>query len=158
LCDDLLLGLSFAGAGGRHGRAAGQSEAACAMKRSISLLAKAPLATRIALGFVTFWLGLAVMGPWLAPHPVGAFVDDNVFSGLSPQFWLGSDYLGRDVFSRLLYGARYTVFLGLGAALLAATCGTTLALWATLSGGVVDEVLSRAMDTLISIPSKILAL
>lgn len=128
------------------------------MKRSISLLTGAPLATRIAAGFVGFWLLLAVAGPWIAPHAVGAFVDQDVFSGLSSRFWLGSDYLGRDVLSRLLYGARYTVFLGLGAALIAACCGTSLALWATLSGGLVDEIISRVMDTLISIPSKILAL
>jgi peptide/nickel transport system permease protein len=128
------------------------------MKRLISSWAKAPLPSRVAAGFVGFWLALAVAGPWLAPHPVGAFVDYDVFSGLSSKFWLGSDYLGRDVFSRLLYAARYTVFLGLGAALLAACCGTCLALWATLAGGRVDEVISRLMDTLISIPSKILAL
>jgi len=99
-----------------------------------------PLAGRIALGFVAFWLFIAVAGPWLAPHPVGAFLDEETLSSVSSRFWLGSDYLGRDVFSRLLSGTRYTVFLGLGAALLASSCGTSLA------------------DTLISIPSKILAL
>jgi len=115
-------------------------------------------AGRLALGFVAFWLFVAVAGPWLAPHPVGAFLDEETLSGLSSRFWLGSDYLGRDVFSRLLSGTRYTVFLGLGAALLASSCGTSLALWAAIRGGWVDEVLSRGMDTLISIPSKILAL
>ena len=128
------------------------------MKRMIALRGRLPLASRLALGFVGFWLGVAVAGPWAAPYPAGAFVDTDTFSGLSGRFWLGSDYLGRDVLSRLLYGARYTVFLGLGSALLASACGTSLALWATLAGRGVDEVLSRAMDTLISIPSKILAL
>lgn len=128
------------------------------MTSRIALLRAAPLAARIAVCFVGFWLVLAVAGPWFAPHAVGAFVDEEVFSGLSAAHWLGSDYLGRDVFSRLLYGARYTVFLGLGAALLAASCGTSLALCAALAGGRVDEVISRLMDTLISIPSKILAL
>ena len=117
-----------------------------------------PLSGRIGLALVLFWLAIALAGPLLAPHPVGAFVDEDVFSGISGHFWLGSDYLGRDVLSRLLSGARYTVFLALGAALLAATMGTALALAAAIRGGLVDEVLSRAMDTLISIPSKIFAL
>jgi peptide/nickel transport system permease protein len=128
------------------------------MKRLIRPVAGAPLAIQMAASFVAFWVGLAVAGPWLAPHPVGAFVDQNVFSGLGADHWLGSDYLGRDVFSRLLYAVRYTVSLGLGAAMLASICGTTLALWAVLAGGMVDEVVGRLMDTLISIPSKILAL
>jgi peptide/nickel transport system permease protein len=117
-----------------------------------------PLSGRIGLGLVLFWLIVALIGPSLAPHPIGAFVDYEVFSGFSAKFLLGSDYLGRDVFSRLLWGARYTVFLGAGAALLATTIGTSLALTASIKGGWVDEVLSRAMDTLISIPSKIFAL
>ncbi|MEO7657053.1 MAG: ABC transporter permease [Sphingomicrobium sp.] len=117
-----------------------------------------PLSGQIGLFFVVFWLLVAIVGPWLAPHSVGAFVDFDVLSGLSRKFPLGTDYLGRDVLSRLLWGARYTVFLGLGAALLASLTGTTLALLAAIKGGWTDEVLSRAMDTLISIPSKIFVL
>jgi peptide/nickel transport system permease protein len=125
----------------------------------LSTFARAlPLSGRIGLALVVFWLAAAVFGPFIAPYPVGAFVDNDVFSDASRRFWLGSDYLGRDVLSRLLWGARYTVFLGLGSALLASFLGTTLALTAAIRGGWVDEVLSRTMDTLISIPSKILAL
>jgi peptide/nickel transport system permease protein len=116
------------------------------------------VAQKLALGFVAFWLGVALFGPWLAPYSVGAFVDSDSLSPPSARLWLGSDYLGRDVFSRLLSGARYTVFLGAGAAALASACGTALALLAALRGGWVDEVLCRVLDTLISVPSKILAL
>ncbi|MFM2371226.1 MAG: hypothetical protein RIS85_948 [Pseudomonadota bacterium] len=128
------------------------------MSRFSAFARQMPLSGRIGLGLVLFWLAAAVVGPLLAPYPVGAFVDYEVFSGLSSRFLLGSDYLGRDVLSRLLWGARYTVFLGAGAALLASMTGTALALTASVRGGWVDEVLSRAMDTLISIPSKIFAL
>lgn len=117
-----------------------------------------PLSGRVGLALMAFWLAVALLGPALAPYPVGAFVDQDVFSGMSGRFWLGSDYLGRDVCSRLLWGARYTVLLGAGAAGLATLTGTTLALVAVVRGGWVDETLSRAMDTLISIPSKIFAL
>jgi peptide/nickel transport system permease protein len=128
------------------------------MKRLLALARKLPLSGRIGLALVLFWLLAAVAGPWLAPYPVGAFVDYEVFTGFSGRFWLGSDYLGRDVLSRLLWGARYTVFLAFGAALLASLTGTALALTAAVHGGWLDELLSRAMDTLISIPSKIFAL
>jgi peptide/nickel transport system permease protein len=117
-----------------------------------------PISGKVGLSVVLFWTFIALIGPMLAPYPIGAFVDDNVFSGTSGHFLLGSDYLGRDVLSRLLVGARYTVGLGAGAALLACLIGTSLALTATVSKPWLDEGLSRFMDTLISIPSKILAL
>ena len=101
---------------------------------------------------------VALFGPMLAPYPVGAFVAYDVFDAQSAKHWLGSDYLGRDVLSRLLSGARYTVGLAAAAALLASTTGTALALTAAVGGSKVDEPLSRFMDMLISIPSKIFSL
>jgi peptide/nickel transport system permease protein len=117
-----------------------------------------PLAGKIGLGLILFWLLVALAGPLLAPYPIGAFVTFDVFEGASAKHWLGSDYLGRDVLSRLLSGARYTIGLALGGAVLAVVTGTALALFASVSQGWIDEALSRFMDTLISIPSKIFAL
>jgi peptide/nickel transport system permease protein len=117
-----------------------------------------PISGRIGLALVVFWVIVALAGPSLAPHAVGAFVDRNVFSGMSSQFWLGSDYLGRDVLSRMMWGARYTVFLAMGAAILAIVLGTATALLAAIRGGWMDEIISRVMDTLISMPSKIFSL
>ena len=146
----------------RRGTDADQSGAQSASLRvagrASSFLRKLPLSGRFGLGAVLFWLATALIGPWGAPHAVGAFVDQEVFNGISGNSWLGTDYLGRDVFSRLLWGARYTVFLSLGAAIIAAFCGTSLAMLAAIRGGWLDELISRAMDTLISIPSKIFAL
>lgn len=117
-----------------------------------------PLSGKIGLMLVIFWLAVALFGPMLAPYPVGAFVAYDVFDGQSGAHWLGSDYLGRDVLSRLLSGARYTVGLAAAAALLASMTGTALALTAAVGGAKVDEPLSRFMDMLISIPSKIFSL
>ncbi|MES2172579.1 MAG: ABC transporter permease [Pseudomonadota bacterium] len=117
-----------------------------------------PLSGKVGLVLVIFWLAVALFGPMLAPYPVGAFVAYDVFDGQSAKHWLGSDYLGRDVMSRLLSGARYTVGLAAAAALLASATGTALALTAAVSGAKVDEPLSRFMDMLISIPSKIFSL
>ena len=117
-----------------------------------------PLAGRIGLFFVAAWLLLAVIGPSIAPHPVGAVVAQDVYGAFSAAHPLGTDYLGRDMLSRILYGARFTIGLALVAALAASITGTTLALVAATAGGWVDEIMSRLMDTLISIPSKMLAL
>jgi peptide/nickel transport system permease protein len=129
-------------------------------QRSVAagFVARLPLAGKIGLALVIFWLLIALVGPLLAPYSIGSFVTDDVFDGASAEHWLGSDYLGRDVLSRLLSGARYTVGLALGAAILAVVTGTSLALFAAVSQGWVDEALSRFMDTLISIPSKIFSL
>lgn len=117
-----------------------------------------PLAGRVGLFFVATWLLLAVIGPSIAPHPVGAVVAHDVFGAFSATHPLGTDYLGRDMLSRILHGARFTIGLALAAALAASVTGTTLALVSATAGGWVDEVMSRLMDTLISIPSKMLAL
>jgi len=127
---------------------------ASVLKRAKAL----PLSGKIGLALVIFWLAVALFGPMLAPYPIGAFVAYDVFDGHSAEHWLGSDYLGRDVLSRLLSGARYTVGLAAAAALLASSTGTALALTAAVGGAKVDEPLSRFMDMLISIPSKIFSL
>ncbi|MBP7335902.1 ABC transporter permease [Niveispirillum sp.] len=113
---------------------------------------------RVGLSLVMLWLFLAVFGPFLAPYDPGAFVAHDVFAGFTAAHPLGSDYLGRDVLSRLLSGARYSVGLALAAALVASTTGTALALVTAVSPRWVDEGISRFVDTLISIPSKILSL
>lgn len=117
-----------------------------------------PLAGWIGLVSVAFWLLVALLGPLLAPHPVGAMVSQDVFDPVSRAFPLGSDYLGRDMLSRMLFGTRFTVGLAFAAALLASGTGIALALLAAVGGRIVDEVLSRFMDTMISLPSKIFAL
>ena len=121
-------------------------------------VARLPLAGKVGLGLVIFWIATAIAGPWLAPYDPGAFAHQDVFAGFSAAHWLGSDYLGRDVLSRVLSGARYSVGLAAASAIAASCTGTSLALIAALAPRWLDEVLSRFMDTLISIPSKIFSL
>ncbi len=113
---------------------------------------------RIGLALVVFWLAMAAFGGTLAPHEVGAVVSQDVFGAFSASHPLGTDYLGRDMLSRILHGSRFTIGLALAAALAASTCGTAIALAAATAGGWVDEAVSRVMDAFISIPSKMLAL
>ncbi|WP_244818284.1 ABC transporter permease [Caballeronia sp. Lep1P3] len=112
----------------------------------------------IGLGMVSLALFVAVFAPWLAPHQVGSIVTTDVFAGMSAKLPLGSDYLGRDMLTRIIYGTRLTVVLALAAALLAALAGTTLGLLAAVAGRRVDETMSRLLDAITSIPSKMFAL
>ncbi len=112
----------------------------------------------LGLCIVSSWALLAVLGPWLAPHSAGAIVDEDFFSPMGHAFPLGSDYLGRDMLSRLLLGARYTVGLALAATVVASSLGCGLALMAAVSRPWVDGLLSRGLDTLTAVPSKVLAL
>lgn len=125
------------------------------IKEFFSLLSASGM---VGLILVAFWLLISLIGPLIAPHAVNAIVAYEVYEPMSSTYLLGTDYLGRDVLSRILYGARFTIGLAFAAALIASISGTTAALFATVSGNWTDEVLSRAMDTLISIPSKVFAL
>jgi len=104
------------------------------------------------------WALVAILAPWIARHPVGEIVDFDFFGAISAQFPLGTDYLGRDMLSRILYGARFTVGISLAAVFLACFFGVTLGMSAAVIGGWFDSALSRFLDALTSIPSKILAL
>jgi peptide/nickel transport system permease protein len=104
------------------------------------------------------WTFIAIFAPYIAPHPVGEIVDFDFFGPMTAQFPLGTDYLGRDMLSRILLGARYTVGISLAAVCLACFCGVTLGMTAAVVGGWFDSALSRILDALTSIPSKILAL
>jgi len=113
---------------------------------------------RIGLGISLFWIFIAVFGPWIAPYGATDFTDGPTFGPLTLAYPMGTDYLGRDLLSRVLLGARFSIGLALVATLLASTCGTLLALISTVIGGWIDESLSRLMDSLLILPSKILAL
>jgi peptide/nickel transport system permease protein len=112
----------------------------------------------LGLLLVVFWLMIAIFGPALAPYPVGEIVAWEVFEPVGGAYLLGTDYLGRDVLSRILHGARFTVALAAAAAIFAGFLGTGLGMFAAVSPRWVDEAMSRFMDALISIPGKIFAL
>ncbi|WP_456701651.1 MULTISPECIES: ABC transporter permease [unclassified Bradyrhizobium] len=101
---------------------------------------------------------MTIIGPYVAPHDAGALVDDDVFGHMRWAVPLGSDFLGRDVMSRVLVGAPYTVGVSATATILAVLLGGTLGMLAAVSRGPVDTALSRFFDALISIPSKMAAL
>ncbi|BFO56314.1 MULTISPECIES: ABC transporter permease [Comamonadaceae] len=113
----------------------------------------------LALAVLLFWMLAALVGPWLlGGTPTASGGGTDVFAPIGAAHWLGTDYLGRDMLARVVNGARYTVGVALLATLLASGTGTVLALLAAAVGGKLDAVLSRVLDTLTAIPSKMFAL
>lgn len=110
-------------------------------------------AGRIGLAIILFWCVIALIGHMIAPYPVGEIADYDYFGPVSAQFWMGSDYLGRDVLSRVLVGARYTVGISFAAVILAGATGVALGLMSAVLGGWFDLVVSRLLDALNGIPS-----
>lgn len=112
----------------------------------------------VSLVIVLAWAAIAILAPYITPHGVSDIVDTDYFGPMSQSFPLGTDYLGRDMLSRILFGARYTVGISLAATLIACTIGVTLGMAAAVTGGWFDTALSRFIDALSSIPSKLFAL
>ncbi|MEZ2218739.1 ABC transporter permease [Rhizobium sp. RCC_161_2] len=112
----------------------------------------------IGLGVILAWALIAIFAPLLIPYPIGDIVDFDYFGPISAKFWLGTDYLGRDIFSRILMGARYTVGISLAAVCISCFTGVALGMIAAVTGGWFDSALSRFLDALNSIPSKLFGL
>jgi peptide/nickel transport system permease protein len=103
-------------------------------------------------------LTVALLAPVIAPHDPTQIQMKVRFQGPSLNYLLGTDELGRDLLSRLMYGARVSVTVGAVSVAVAATAGTVLGLVAGYVGGRVDTVIMRIMDGLLAFPAIILAL
>lgn len=107
--------------------------------------------------FIVFIL-IALVGPWLAPYGENQQIADDASQAPSARHLFGVDRLGRDVFSRVLLGARDILGLaGLGT-LLAVLCGTSVGLLSGYRGGLFDELLMRSFDSLLAMPALLLSL
>ena len=102
-------------------------------------------------------VAIAVFAPWIAPYPTGTVVGD-VWAPMSDKALLGTDNLGRDLLSRMIHGARVTLMIAGAATALSFTMGSILGFVAAVSGGRLDQFLSRTVDLMMSIPTLILAL
>jgi len=123
--------------------AAGKVERRLAFTRSWSV--------RIGLTVLAFVLGVAFIGPYFAPYSPSA-LPGIPFSTPSRTFWLGNDYLGEDVFSRVLSGGRTVILYGALATLLAYAVGGTIGLFAGYTRSRLDDLLMRSMDVLLAFP------
>jgi peptide/nickel transport system permease protein len=123
---------------------------------SVPLVWRQPLAV-VGLSIAAAWFALAVLAPWVAPHdPLGQ--DFRLFLTPSGAHPMGTDELGRDVLSRVIWGARLSIPLALTLVCLALAIGATIGGLAGYLGGWVDEVLMRLADLVFAFPTIILAM
>ena len=112
-----------------------------------------------ALAFVILLVLVAVLAPWIAPYDAENFFDyDRINAGPSLEHWFGVDPLGRDIFSRILMGARISLAAGFLSVVLGALIGSAAGLLAGYYGGWWDRIVMRISDVLFAFPGILLAL
>jgi peptide/nickel transport system permease protein len=116
------------------------------------------LGARIGAVVVLLAVLTAVFGPLVAPYSEDEMLPVAAFAPMSAENWLGTDYIGRDILSRILYGARITLGLALAATVLAFIVGTFFGFSAAAAPPLVDTIISRLYDVVLSIPNIMLAL
>ncbi|MFM9846248.1 MAG: ABC transporter permease [Hyphomicrobiaceae bacterium] len=124
----------------------------------IALFSQSP-AAMIGGAIVGSWVLCALFAPWIAPFPpnqVNPALIANPYP--SAEHWLGVDHLGRDMLSRLMWGARTVLTVAPAAVIGAAVLGTLLGLFAGYKGGLADRLIMRVGDTLLAFPKIILYL
>ncbi|MDC1275233.1 ABC transporter permease [Ascidiaceihabitans sp.] len=130
-----------------------------------------PLSALIGLFITGVYFFCAIFASWVAPYGMAETVGEvwepsrlGFLLGTAPegtvdaQYWLGTDQIGRDLLTRMIYGGQTTILIATAATILSFTTGSVLGFFAAVSGGWVDQALSRFVDLVMSIPSLILAL
>ena len=118
-----------------------------------------PMTAAFGLTVILLYIIGAIFAPLIAPYGESEIFDAiNQLPGADPRFVLGTDQLGRDLFTRLIYGGRNTIGIALVTTLLAFFLGASLGFLAAVIGGWLDQVLSRIVDALMAIPQLIFAL
>ena len=127
---------------------------------------------KLGIAVLVFWAVIVAIGPYISPYDEAEFLDESLFivPGSDEKYpdtdfqppsrvvLLGSDYMGRDTLSRILFGARTTIGISFIATILAYLIGVTLGIAAAVGSRFLDMVLSRVNDALLSIPSIMLGL
>ena len=112
----------------------------------------------VGITIVAIFIFVAIFAPVIAPYGESDSVSDTPWSPSSHEFWLGTDNIGRDLLSRVMYGARTTIGVAIVCTILSFLIGTTLGLLAAVGGKAIDQILSRIVDVMLSIPLLVFAL
>lgn len=120
-------------------------------------LATAPPSAWFGMIVIAIYVFAAVFAPLIAPYGEAEVVG-KAYQRSSPEFWLGTDQIGRDLFSRLIYGARNTIGIAFLTTLLSFVVGGTLGVLTALKRGWLDQGVSRIVDAFLAIPVLIFAL
>ncbi len=120
-------------------------------------LKNAPPTALFGMTVIVIYAFTGIFAPWLAPHGQ-AEIFSQPYAPWGGEFLLGTDQIGRDIFSRLIYGARNTIGIALATTLISFVIGGGFGLMAAITQNWIDQVLSRFVDVLMAIPSLIFAL
>ncbi|MCX7351171.1 MAG: ABC transporter permease [Alphaproteobacteria bacterium] len=120
-------------------------------------LASAPFSAWFGMIIIVIYVFAALFAPWIAPYGESEVVG-KAYQPSSAQFWLGTDQIGRDLFSRIIYGARNTIGIAFITTLLSFAIGGTLGVLTALKRGWLDQAISRVVDAFLAIPALIFAL
>ena len=127
------------------------------MSNILKIIFSAPLSAKFGMLVVLIYSIVAIFAPFIAPYGEREILG-RAFELWSEKYPLGTDNLGRDMLSRMIFGARNTIGLALSITILAFLLGSLTGMIAAALGGWVDQILSRIVDVLMSIPSLIFAL
>ena len=127
------------------------------MSNILKIISSAPLSAKFGMLVVLIYSIVAIFAPFIAPYGEREILGRS-FELWSEKYPLGTDNLGRDMLSRMIFGARNTIGLALSITILAFLLGSLTGMTAAALGGWVDQILSRIVDVLMSIPSLIFAL
>lgn len=124
---------------------------------SVSIIFRSRVAV-VGLSIVFFWVLVAIFAPVLAPHSPFAQDSSAINKGPGGLYPLGTDHLGRDILSRLIYGSRTILLLAPISVLCSVALGTLLGLIGGYYGGLIDEVVMRILDAIMAFPTILLYL
>ncbi len=113
---------------------------------------------KLGVAIVAFWVIMVFIGPFVAPFHEADIIADDSFFPPDGTHWLGTDYLERDILSRILWGARTTIGISLTATIFAYLMGVTFGIAAAIRGGWTDMAFSRFNDAILSLPTIMLGL
>lgn len=106
--------------------------------------------------FVLLVTMLGFLAPWVSPYPLGGLEEKRLLESPSWSHWMGTDGLGRDLLTRVLYGSRVSITVGLGTALIALIVGTAYGLVAGFKGGNWDHAMMRIVDIFYGLPDMLI--
>lgn len=150
----LLVGLALFFAAGLGARVALRAVAPAHLK---PVFRDMPLTAAFGLAVILIYIVVAFLAPVLAPFSEHEVLGGQYLPWAAPHY-LGTDKLGRDMLTRLIYGARNTVGIAFATTALAFVVGSILGIWAAVTGGWIDQAMSRFVDALMAIPALIFSL
>ncbi|WP_395023192.1 ABC transporter permease [Dongia sp.] len=111
----------------------------------------------VGIVIVAFFILMALFGPLVAPYEEAETIAES-YAAPTALMWFGADQIGRDLLTRVIYGARTTIGIAFVTTILSFAIGIVMGLWAVVGGKIVDQILSRIVDVMLSIPLLIFAL